>query len=184
MNSFGNTKLASKHPIARKILSPLLISILLIAAGCAYQPVARYAKEQLPDPIYVDVHLVGVEPQNGVYIKEEVMRILRTHFHEQVVSKRDIAASELTITSYKISYSPLAYDTDGYVIRYHISVDINFHLKSSKGELDKRITGSEDVNIQPGSLTSAVARERAIKTAIRKAMDKFIAYIAKKGYGK
>ncbi len=184
MNSFYNTRLAFLYPRAWRILSPLLMSILLILTGCAYQPVARYAKEQLPDPIYVKVRLVGVEPQNGVYIKEEVIRILRTHFHEQVVTQRDRAASELTITSYKISYSPLAYDTDGYVIRYHISVDIDFHLKSSKGESDKRITGSEDVNIQPGSLTSAVARERAIKTAIRKAMDKFIAYIAKKGYGK
>lgn len=167
------------------ILAPLLLAgLFLMMAGCGYKPVAQYGKEQLPEPVYVDVRLSGVEPQNGVYLKEEVMRVLRTRFQERVVADRSRAASELIIPNYKIDYTPLAYDTDGYVIRYRISVAIDFRLKTPKGELQKRISGTEDVNVQPGSLTSAAARERAIRTAIQKALDSFIAYVAQKGYGK
>jgi hypothetical protein len=162
----------------------LLLGSLTLIAGCGYRPVAQYGKAQLPEPVYVEVRLSGVEPQHGVYLKEEIMRVLRTHFQERVVSDKTRAASELLVPNYKIDYKPLAYDTDGYVIRYRVSVDIDFVLRSPKDQLRKKIAGTEDVNIQPGALTSAVAREHAIRTAIRKAMDDFIAYIAQKGYGK
>ncbi|ADV45539.1 LPS assembly lipoprotein LptE [Nitratifractor salsuginis] len=169
----------------RNFLSPLLLTVLLLSfAGCGYKPVAQYGREQIPDPVYVDVRLSGMEPQNGVFLKEEIMRILRTHFQERVVSDKSAAVSRLIVPGYKIDYSPLAYDTHGYVIRYRVTVDIDFILRTPKGELRKHIGGTEDVNIQPGSLTSATAREYAIRTAIRKAMDNFIAYVTQKGYGK
>jgi outer membrane lipopolysaccharide assembly protein LptE/RlpB len=183
MGTFGNIAIRQRGWYS--ILSLFfLLSFVSIIAGCGYKPVAQYGKAQLPEPVYVDVQLSGVEPQNGVYLKEEIMRVLRTHFQERVVLDKAQAASELLIPRYKIDYKPLAYDTNGYVIRYRVSVDIDFLLRSPKGQLRKRIRGTEDVNIQPGSLTSDVAREQAIRVAIRKAMDDFIAYVAQKGYGR
>jgi len=178
-----NSSLLTPHS---SLKFPFLIPLLLLVAinGCGYKPASRQARQVLPDPVYVDVKLSGVEPQNGVYLKEEIMKVLRTHFQERVVADKERSVSQITVPNYTISYSPLTYDTDGYVTRYRVRANIVFVLKTPKETLQKKISATEDVSIQPGSLTSAAAREYAIRVAIRKAMDSFIAWVAQKGYGK
>ena len=161
----------------------LIMSVLMIS-GCGYKPAAQYGRDLLPDPVYVDVRLSGVEPQNGVYLKDEILRLLRTRFHERVALHKEGAVSQIIVPSYDISYSPLTYDNNGYVTRYRVTTRITFNLMTPKEKLTKKITATEDVSIQPGSLTSSAAREYAIRVAIRKAMDQFLAYVAQKGYGK
>jgi len=161
-----------------------LMMSLLIISGCGYRPVSKEARVFLPDPVYVDVKLSGVEPQNGVYLKEEILRVLMTRFHEKTVSDASAARSRIEVPSYHFSYSPLTYDKNGYVIRYRVGSSITFQVTTPKEKVQKVISTSEDVNIQPGSLTSSAARDAAIRVAIRKAMDKWIAYVAQKGVGK
>jgi hypothetical protein len=161
-----------------------LIMSVLVISGCGYKPAARYGRDLLPDPVYVDVRLSGVEPQTGVYLKDEILRLLRTRFHERVALHKEGAVSRIVVPSYSIDYSPLTYDADGYVTRYRVSSRITFELTTPKEKLTKKISTTEDVSIQPGSLTSSLAREAAIRVAIRKAMDQFLAYVAQKGYGK
>jgi len=153
-----------------------------IISGCGYRPASGYARQTLPGPVYVDVYLSGVEPQNGVYLKDEILRVLMTRFHEKVVKKKESAVSRIVVPKYTIGYSPLTYDTNGYVTRYRVSVEIVFELSTPKGRASKTISSTEDVSIQPSSLTSSAAREVAIRASIRKAMDQFIAYVAQKGY--
>jgi outer membrane lipopolysaccharide assembly protein LptE/RlpB len=160
-----------------------LIMSALVISGCGYKPAARYGRDLLPDPVYVDVRLSGVEPQNGVYLKDEILRLLMSRFHERIAPDETTAVSRIIVPSYTISYSPLTYDTNGYVTRYRVTTEITFRLITPKETLNKKITSTEDVSIQPGSLTSSAAREYAIRVAIRKAMDQFLAYIARKGYG-
>jgi len=156
----------------------------VIITGCGYKPAARYGRDLLPDPVYVDVRLSGVEPQNGVYLKDEIIRLLKNRFHEKVSLHKEGAVSQIVVPSYTINYSPLTYDSNGYVTRYRVTTNITFNLITPKEKLTKKISSTEDVSIQPGSLTSSVAREAAIRVAIRKAMDQFLAYVAQKGYGK
>jgi len=162
----------------------LILMTILVIGGCGYKPAAKYGREILPEPVYVDVRLSGVEPQNGVYLKDEIIRVLKTHFHEKVVSDKSASASQIVVPNYTFDYSPLAYDDNGYVTRYRIKSSITFQLHSPEGNETKNISTSEDVSIQASSLTSSAAREAAIRVTIRKAMDRFIAYIARKGYGK
>jgi len=164
-------------------LFTLIIGVLMIS-GCGYKPAARYGRDLLPDPVYVDVRLSGVEPQNGVYLKDEILRLLMSRFHERIAPDETTAVSRIIVPSYTIDYSPLTYDSNGYVTRYRVTTEITFRLITPKETLDKKITSTEDVSIQPGSLTSSAAREYAIRVAIRKAMDQFLAYVAQKGYGK
>jgi hypothetical protein len=165
-------------------LFAVMAATTLMIGGCAYQPVAKYGRDLFPDPVYVDVRLSGVEPQNGVYLKDELIRLLKNRFHEKVSLHKEGAVSQIIVPNYAISYSPLTYDSNGYVTRYRVTTEIDFILITPKEKLTKRISGTEDVSIQPGSLTSSVARETAIRVAIRKAMDQFVAYVAQKGYGK
>ena len=157
---------------------------MLVISGCGYKPVAQYGRDLLPDPVYVDVKLSGAEPQNGVYLKDEIIRTLTTEFHEKVVSDRNRALSSILVPDYKIGYSPLTYDENGYVTRYRVSTSILFQLRSPENNLSKRVNSSEDVSIQSSSLTSSAARDAAIRVGIRKAMDQFIAWVAEKGIWK
>ncbi|WP_457606368.1 LPS assembly lipoprotein LptE [Nitratifractor sp.] len=154
----------------------------IVMVGCGYRPASQAARALLPQPVYVDVKLSGVEPQNGVYLKEEIIRVLTTRFHEKVVSDRASSATQIVVPDYSFSYSPLTYDDNGYVTRYRISSAITFRIHTPKESFDKVIRSSEDVSIQSSSLTSSVARDAAIRVAIRKAMDKLIAFVAQKGY--
>jgi len=156
----------------------------LIITGCGYKPVAQYGRDLLPGPVYVDVRLSGVEPQNGVYLKDEIIRLVKNRFHKRVSLNKAEALSQIVVPSYTIDYSALTYDNNGYVTRYRVTVEIMFNLITPKEKLNKQISSTEDVSIQPGSLTSSVARDAAIRVAIRKAMDQFVAYVAQKGYTK
>jgi len=164
----------------------LFASVIMAAVitGCGYKPVAQYGRELLPDPVYVEVRLSGKEPQHGVYLKDELLRLLRNRFHERVTTEPARAVSRLRVERYRISYDPLLYDRDGYVTRYRAKVTIDLSLRNPKGTLKKIVTATEDVNVQPGSLLSSEARDEAVRAAIRKAMDQFVAYAAQKGYAK
>ncbi|WP_456391819.1 LPS assembly lipoprotein LptE [Nitratifractor sp.] len=162
----------------------MMMATAIIINGCGYKPVAQYGRSLLPDPVYVDVHLSGVEPQNGVYLKDEIIELLKNRFHERVTMKKAGAKSQIIVPSYTIGYSPLTYDNNGYVTRYRVTSRIKFRLITPQETLSKTISSSEDVNIQSGALTSSVAKDKAIQVAIRKAMDQFVAYVAQKGYGK
>jgi len=159
-----------------------VLGVIFILAGCAgYMPVSNYAKVTLPDPVYVKVNLSGVEPKNGVFIKEELNKILLTRFHNKITQKKELSSSQIYVNSYHISYSPLSYDKDGLVTRYKVSTKINFVVNSSKGVLKKSVSATEDVSVESSSLLSSRAKELAIRVSIRKALDKFVAYIAKEG---
>ncbi len=160
------------------------MAMSIAISGCGYKPVAQYGRDLLPDPVYVDVKLSGVEPQNGVYLKDEIIRTLKTQFHEKVAADRSVALSKIIVPTYTIKYSPLTYDLNGYVTRYRVTTSILFRLELPDRNVSKQIVSSEDVSTQSSSLTSSAARDTAIQVGIRKAMDQFIAWVAQKGIRK
>ena len=165
------------------LISALRIAPLgIIISGCGYKPASRYSENILGHKVYVDVKIDSIEPDSGVFLKEEVMRTLRTRLDTQVVSTKEEADSIIIIPSYKFSYSPLNYDDNGYVIRYRVHTRITFDILTKKGKYHKVIKVDEDVGIKASSLTSSIARDTAIEYSIKKAMDKLVAFIAQKGY--
>ena len=168
---------------ARELKRVVFFGILGLLVGCAgYVPISKYARERLPDPVYVKIYLSGAEPQNGVYIKDEINRVLITRFHNKITKKRTLSNSQIYVTRYRINTEPLTYDRDGLVTRYRVSTEIEFELRSSRGNLKKVISDSEEVGIEASSLISSAEKESAIRKSIREAMDKFIAVIGEEGY--
>jgi len=155
--------------------------VLAFIVGCGYKPVSKYAKGVLKEPVYIDVKLSKVEPQNGIFLKDEILKLIKTQLHQRVANKRELASSVIEVPNYHFDYSVLTKDKNGYVTRYRIKSYITFNLISEDRNLTKTIKTSEDVNIEASSLTSEVAREVAIKTTIKKAMDSFLAYLAQEG---
>ena len=164
------------------LISAMQFAPLLIIGGCGYKPISQYSSDILGDKVFVDVKIDAVEPDNGVFLKEEIMRTLRTRLDTQVVSNKKEADSVILVPKYHFSYSALNYDNNGYVIRYRVHTDITFDIITKKGKYHKVIHIDEDVGIKASSLTSSIARDSAIHYSIKKAMDKLIAFIAQKGY--
>jgi len=156
--------------------------LILLLSGCGYRPVSQYSTNLLGNSAFVDVILDLKEPSNGVYLKEEIIKTLRERLNTTVVADKKRADSIIIVPKYSFSYSPLNYDRNGYVIRYRVHTTITFELITPKGRFKKVIHVDEDVGIKASSLTSSIARDTAIRYSIRKAMDKFIAFVAQKGY--
>ncbi|WP_456430802.1 LPS assembly lipoprotein LptE [Nitratifractor sp.] len=154
------------------------MAISIVVSGCGYRPVAREARATIPDPVYVDVLLSRVEPQNGIYLKEELTDTLRIHLHRRVVTHPEGAKTTIRVPFYRFTFSPLTYDRNGYVIRYRVASHIRFEIRTPDRRHDETIHTTEDVNVESSSLLSTVAREAAIRVTIRKALDKLIARIA------
>ena len=161
------------------VLAALITAVL---SGCGYKPVSIYGRNLFGSRVYVDVKLSGVEPANGIFLKEEIMRIVRERFDSDTVNSAASAESVIVVPKYRFAYSSLTTDSNGYVTRYRVDTDITFELHTQKGKALKSVHVSEDVGVKASSLTTSAARETAIRYSIRKAMDEFIAYVAEQGY--
>jgi hypothetical protein len=171
------------RPGLLRVYTALLAIVLLISIdGCGYKPVSRYGRSLFGNKVYVSVKPSGIEPRNGIFIREEISRVFRDRFDIDVVLRRADADSAVTVTDYRFGYSSLSTDDNGYVTRYRVTTDIRFELETSRGKRTKKVHVSEDVGIKASSLTSSAAREAAMRYSIEKAMDEFIAYVAQEGY--
>ncbi len=163
-----------------KRVTPFLVVLLLLNA-CGYRPVKQYTKNIFGNSVYVKVHLSQVEPQNGVFLKDEIIKTVQERFDIKVVKDKNLAESTIFVPYYHFSYSSLSTDENGYVTRYRISTKITFNVIGKNFNTIKKIRVSEDVGVKATSLTSSIAREIAIRYSIRKAMDKLIASLALEG---
>ncbi|MFV0482230.1 MAG: LPS assembly lipoprotein LptE [Campylobacteraceae bacterium] len=159
----------------------LLALFCIIFVGCGYTPTAKLAKNVLGDKVYVDVAMSRVDPQNTVLIKDAISAALVDRFGSKIVSKNE-ANSFIYVSLKNIKFSPLAYDTNGYVISYRtvVTLKIDYTLSSNeKGSINTE--GEYDFPIIADSVISDSKRFEAIKYASEDALDEFTAFIAIKG---
>jgi hypothetical protein len=152
-----------------------LIALLLVS--CGYKPSSQIIKNTFEDSVYVEVAVDRAEPENAPFIKDEMNRLIYTRFKGRVASKEQ-AGSQIHISYAGSSFSPLAYDQDGYVTRYRVNVRVNFDMITKKGRLKKDITAIHEADIHASSLTSSTLRTEAIRKGLEKALDEFLAYIS------
>ena len=79
------------------------------------------------------------------------------------------------------SFTPLAYDENGYVTRYRANIHVKFDINTEKGKSKKNISSVVESDIQASSLTSSSLRTEAIRKGLEKALDEFLSYISAKG---
>ena len=162
---------------------PLLAIIaLFILGGCGYKPSSHYIKSVFDDTVYVDVIVSRAEPENAAYVKDALHSMIITRFGGKVVPKAQ-AESVITASYNGTSFSPIAYDSNGYITRYRAKVRVKFDIKTTKLErnLRRSITGIVEENISASSALSSSLRIEAIRTGMARALDQFLAYVASQG---
>ena len=161
---------------------PLLVIIaLFIFGGCGYKPSSHYIKNVFDDTVYVDVIVSHVEPENAVYVKDALHRMVIARFGGKVVPRAQ--AESVIIASYNgTSFTPISYDSNGYITRYRADVRVKFDIKTTKrGSFRRSITGTVEENISASSTLSSSLRIEAIRTGMARALDQFLAYVASRG---
>jgi len=156
--------------------------MLLVITGCGYKPSSYYTKKILGDKIYTEVYIDINDPENSVLIKDAVNEAIVSKFRSKLVDKKDLANTIFYVKFKSKSFTPIAYDKDGYVVAYKTKVLLNITYIDKTGKKDSfDVSGTYDFPIEANSVISDSKRFEAIKFASYKAISEFISKISVKG---
>lgn len=153
---------------------------LIVFGGCGYQPASHYAKSVVGESVSTEVVIAAGDPQNTVIIKDAVDMAVITKFRSSLVSKEQ-SQTHLRVSIGSVSFSPLRYDTDGYVITYRTTVSMSINRINGKKSSYHSTHGTYDFEIEPNAIISDQARFEAIRQGAQKALDAFVAQVAAQG---
>jgi hypothetical protein len=120
-----------------------------------------------------------MDTENSVLIKDAVYEAVVSRLQSRIVQSKDEATTLLNLKLKKVSFLPLQYNRDGYVILYRVKVSLDIKYKIQKFETKNLISsGVYDFPIAPDSILSDIKRFDSIKFASIKALDKFISQIS------
>jgi hypothetical protein len=156
------------------------IIAVIIFTGCGYTSAAHYAKSVVGNSVSTEVLISMEDPQNTVIIKDAVDTAVITKFRTSLTSK-NASQTHLKIKIASVGFSPLRYDTNGYVTTYRTTVSMHIERITQGKAHSYSTSGMYDFDIEPNAIISDQARFNAISVSAQKAIDAFIAQIAAEG---
>ncbi|MDD2780829.1 LPS assembly lipoprotein LptE [Sulfuricurvum sp.] len=157
-----------------------ILSALILLGGCGYQPASHYAKNIVGESVSTEVVISMEDPQNTVIIKDAVDMAVITKFRTSLVAK-NLSQTHLKIAISGVGFTPLRYDTNGYVITYRTTVSMSIERSRDKKKELYSTHGMYDFAIEPNAIISDQARFEAIRQGAQKGIDSFIAQVAAQG---
>jgi hypothetical protein len=163
---------------AKKVVVLVLISLMISA--CGYQPSSKFARSVVGEKISTSVVISAQDPENTVIIKDAVDEAIIEVFHASLTS-RELSDTHLTLSIGNPSYSPVQYDSNGFIIGYRTSMSLN--IKRYKNGKTKNYTtkGTYDFSISPNAVITDKERFDAIKYSSEKAIKAFLAQVSAEG---
>ena len=163
-----------------RVVFAFLFSLVLIGCG-GYKPVVQYSKNVFNEPVLVKVKIDAEDPSTGEYLQDEIARMAINRLNLSTTKNVNRAKGYILVNSYTINTTPVTKDDNGNIIRYSINAAIEFAIKDKKGFWSKNIVSSEYVAVKAESSVSQIAKEKATKLAIKKALDSFVLAVIKRG---
>lgn len=156
------------------------IMAMMMFTGCGYVSAAHYARSVVGESVSTEVLISAEDPQNTVIIKDAVDTAVITKFRTSLTSK-NASQTHLKIQITSVSFSPLRYDTNGYVVTYRTTVSMGINRNTLGKSKGYSTSGMYDFDIEPNAIISDQARFNAISLSAQKAIDAFVAQIAAEG---
>lgn len=158
----------------------LLLGLVLFFASCGYKPSAQYARDVLGEKVSTSVVISQEDPENSVLVKDAVDAALINTFHA-ALTDRAHSDTHLIISLSNPSYTPIQYDTNGFVVAYRMQVVLG--IKRYHNGQEKRYTakGYYDFAVEPNAVVTDQQRFEAIRNAAQKAIVAFVAQISSEG---
>lgn len=161
-----------------RLLGTFLVFVFI--TGCGYLPASKQARKVVGGKIFVEVTVSLQDPENAVLIKDAARKAVVTRFHSSLVPQAQ-AKTTLWVELTGISFTPLQYDTNGYVIVYRANITTNVIRRSKTEKKSYNARGSFDFAIEPNAVITDNQRFDAIRQASLKALDSFIAQVGAEG---
>lgn len=161
-----------------RLLGVFLVFVFI--TGCGYLPASKQARKVVGDKIFVEVTVSLQDPENAVLIKDAARKSVVTRFHSSLVPQAQ-AKTTLWVELTGISFTPLQYDTNGYVIVYRTNINLNVMRRNKTEKKSYNAVGSYDFAIEPNAVITDNQRFDAIRQASLKALDSFIAQVGAEG---
>jgi hypothetical protein len=158
----------------------LLLFLLLELSGCGYRPSSQYSRKIVGDKISTNVVISAQDPENSVLIKDAVDRAIIETFHASLVEKK-YADTDLSFSISEPSYTPIQYNTDGFVIAYRATIILHIARETKNSRKKYNAVGTYDFAIAPNAVITDQERFDAIKYSAQKAIASFIAQVAAEG---
>ena len=164
------------HPIKLFLVFVLFIAL----GGCGYKPSAKYARAVLGNKISTSVVISAQDPENTVLIKDAVDLAIVEVFHASL-TPRKFAQTHLNLILFEPKYTPLQYNTNGYIISYRATIRLKI-IRESKSIKKEYITfGTYDFAVEPNAVLTDQERFNAIKYSAVKAITSFVAKVSAEG---
>nr|WP_321266425.1 LPS assembly lipoprotein LptE [uncultured Sulfurimonas sp.] len=160
----------------------IVLSIILILglASCGYKPSSKFSREIIGEKISTSVVISAQDPENTVIIKDAVDEAIIEVFHASLTSKTN-SQTHLDLSISNPSYSPVVYDSDGYVTGYRMSVGLNIKRHHNGVSKSYSVSGTYDFTVEPNAVVTDQERYDAIRYSAAKAIRSFIAKLSAEG---
>jgi hypothetical protein len=166
------------YPHFFKLLLVLIIFVQF--SGCGYKPSSKYSRKVVGEKISTSVIISAQDPENTVIIKDAVDSAVVEIFHASLTSKEN-SDTHLSLNISVPRYTPIQYDSDGFVIAYRATIVLGI-LRESKNIIKRySAKGTYDFSVDPNAVITDQERFDAIKYSSIKAISSFIAQISAEG---
>ncbi|WP_321779019.1 LPS assembly lipoprotein LptE [Sulfurimonas sp.] len=158
----------------------LTLLILISFASCGYKPSSKLSREVMGEKISTSIIISAQDPENTVIIKDAVDEAVIKVFHASL-RKKSNSDTHLDLSIASPSYTPIVYDTDGFVIGYRMSVSLSI-IRYHSG-LNKKYTasGTYDFSVEKNAVVTDQQRFDAIRFSAAKAIRSFVAQVSAEG---
>ncbi|SMP86344.1 Lipopolysaccharide-assembly [Epsilonproteobacteria bacterium SCGC AD-308-P11] len=168
------------NKFAHYIKSLLLIVIIVSMSGCGYQPSSKFSRNILGEKISTSIVISLQDPENTVIIKDAVDRAIIEVFHASLVDRAS-SDTHLILAIQSTSYTPIQYNTDGYIVSYRMTVALSVTKQHNNLSKNYSVSGSYDFSVQPNAVVSDLERFDAIRRSSKKAIESFISKVSAEG---
>ena len=158
----------------------LLISVVTLFSSCGYKPSAKYSREVVGERISTSVTISAEDPENTVIIKDAVDSAIVEVFHASLTSKNH-SDTHLNLSISSPSYTPVQYNSDGYVIAYRTKITLAIIREISGVKKRYSTTGTYDFAIDANAVITDQQRFNAIRGSSSKAISAFVAKVSAEG---
>ena len=155
-------------------------SILIFISACGYRPSSKQSRSVLGEKISTSIIISAQDPENTVIIKDAVDGAIVETLQASLTSK-ERSDSHLVISISTPSYSPIQYDSNGYIISYRMSVHLTIMRYHNGAKKSYGAVGTYDFNIAQNAVVTDQERFDAIKFSAAKAINSFIAQLSAEG---
>jgi len=158
----------------------IVIFAITLFVGCGYKPSAKYARSVVGEKVSTTIIISAEDPENTVVIKDAVDSAIIEIFHASLV-ERHYADTHLEFSISSPSYTPIQYDTNGYIVAYRATIILGV-LRTSK-DTQKRYTakGTYDFTVSANAVITDQERFDAIKYSATKAITSFVSQVSAEG---